>query len=252
MISTVIVTFNEAEKLSDCLNSVKDFSDEIVIIDLGSTDHTPDLARKYQAKIFHHQWVEYVELVRNFAIAKAGGDWILVLDPDEKITEALKNKLKEIISENKYTAVNIPRKNIFFGRWIAHTNWWPDRHIRFFKKGKVSWSNQLHSYPRAEGNILQLEIKEELAIIHFGYDSIAEFISRQNRYSEVEARNLYKAGVRFSWWLIFWRPAREFLVRFIKHRGFLDGFYGFALTYLMMVYQLQLMVKLWELQRTQK
>jgi len=88
--------------------------------------------------------------------------------------------------------------------------------------------------------------------VHFGYDSIAEFLNRQNRYSDIEAENLVANKVKFSWILFLWKPIREFLVRYIRHFGFLDGFYGFALTVLMMVYQLQVMIKLWELERQKK
>ena len=249
MISTVIVTFNEEKKLVNCLMSVKDFSDEIVIVDLGSTDHTLDIAKKYQAKIFHHHWVDYVEKVRNFAISKTSGEWILILDPDEIITDKLKIKLKEVTKLKDYSAVNIPRKNIFFGRWIAHTNWWPDRHIRFFKKGKVKWLEKIHSYPEVDGKLIDLPADPELAIIHFGYDNLSQFLERQNRYSTIEAEQRFRSGERFFWPNLFWKPSREFLVRFIKHAAFLDGFYGLALTFLMMIYQLEMMVKLWELDR---
>lgn len=249
MISTVIVTYNEGDKLKDCLKSLMGKVDEIVIVDLGSTDKTLQVAKEFKANIYTHQRVEYVELIRDFAISKAKGDWILVLDPDERITPALWDRLKYVVQEDKYSAVNIPRKNIFFGSWIAHTNWWPDKHVRFFMKGKVKWGDKIHHYPLVEGNILNLPAKEELAIEHHGYSSVEQFINRQNRYSQIEALNLYQSGERFSWLNFFHRPFREFLVRFIKHRGFLDGFYGFALTYLMMVYQLQVAIALWELER---
>lgn len=246
MISVVVTTFNEAEKLISCLESVKNFADEIVIIDLGSSDNVKEVCEKFKARIYYHKRVGYVETVRNYATDMAKGDWILVLDPDEQIHEELKNKLKEISKQKKYQAVNIPRKNIFFGKWISHTNWWPDRHVRFFKKGKVKWSDKIHDYPVVDGELIELEEREELAIIHNGYKSVNEFLSRQNRYSSIEAENMFKDGVRFSWILFFWKPTREFLVRFIKHFGFLDGFIGFVLTDLMMVYQLQVMIKLWE------
>ena len=152
----------------------------------------------------------------------------------------------------KYQAVNIPRKNIFFGRWIKHTNWWPDYHVRFFKKGKVRWSNQIHQYPKVEGKIFNLPPFGDFAIIHNGYSSVWEFIDSQNRYSTIEAENLYQKGMRFSWANFFWKPLREFLVRFIRHLGFLDGFHGFILTFLMMIYQLQVMIKLWENERKVK
>lgn len=249
MISTVVICFNEAEKLTKCLESAEDFSDELIVVDLGSEDDSLGVARKFGAKIFHHQFVPFVELVRDYAIEKAGGDWILVLDPDEQITVALKEKFKEVMEKDQFAAINIPRKNIFFGKWISHTNWWPDRHIRFFKKGKVSWSDKIHSYPLVEGEALNLEAREDLAILHLGYQSINEFILRQIRYSGIEAKSLHEGGVRFSWSSFFWKPTREFLVRFLRHRGFLDGFYGLALTILMMIYQMAILVKIWELEK---
>lgn len=249
MISAVLVCFNEEKKLDKCLSSLKDFADEIVVLDLGSTDKSLAICEKYNAKIFKHEFVPFVELVRNFAISRATGDWVLVLDPDEVIRDNLKDTLKQIILKEKYTAVNIPRKNIFFGKWIAHSNWWPDKHVRFFKNGFVKWSEKIHQYPEVSGDVLNLEAKEDLAIEHFGYQSISEFMDRQNRYSTIEAENLYARGVRFSWKYFFWKSCREFLVRFIKHLGFLDGFYGFALTYLMMIYQLKVMVKIWEMEQ---
>lgn len=246
MISVVSVSFNEAEKLDKCLSSAYKFADEIIIIELGAIDSTDAIAKKYHARLYKQKFVPYVELIRNFAISKTKGNWILILDPDEMITLQLADELKKISQDGGFDAVNIPRKNIFFGRWIKHTNWWPDRHIRFFKKGKVEWSNKIHSYPKVEGKTLDLEAKGELAILHYGYKSISEFLDRQNRYSSIEARNLYMEGVKFSWGAFFWKPMREFFVRFIKHSGFLDGFYGFALTFFMMVYQLEVMIKLWE------
>lgn len=249
MISAVLVCLNEAEKLKRCLQSLVDFADEIIVLDLGSTDESMDIAKKYHAKIFQHSPVPVVEEVRNYAISKASGDWILVLDPDEFLSDKLKEKLKQISSSSEFAAVNVPRKNIFFGHWIAHTNWWPDRHIRFFQKERVNWKSIIHSYPEVKGKVLNLAAEESLAIVHFGYETLNEFMDRQNRYSGIEAKNLYDSEIRFSWGNFFWKPTRECLVRFIRHFGFLDGFYGFALTFLMMVYQLEVMVKLRELEQ---
>src|SRR3989338_11238877 len=183
MISTVVVCFNEAEKLQKCLKSATGFADELVVVDLDSSDASIEVANKFGAKVFHHQFVPFVELVRDYAIAKTSGDWVLVLDSDEEIGKNLKEKLKEVVKKQKFTAVNIPRKNIFFGKWIKHTNWWPDRHIRFFKKYNIKWSDKIHSYPKVTGQVLNLKASEEYALTHFGYDSIKQFIEKQNRYS---------------------------------------------------------------------
>lgn len=244
MISVVVVTYNEGELLRDCLESVKE-ADEIVIVDLGSKDATLKIAKEFNVKVFSHRRIEYVEQVRDFAVSKASGEWILVLDPDERVGIDLWRKLKSISEEGKYTAVNIPRKNIFFGKWISHTNWWPDKHVRFFKKGSLSWSG-IHIYPKVLGEVLELPEDENLVIIHYGYNSISDFIERQNRYAEIESEDLYKRGIKFDWPKFFWWPTRVFLVRFIKHKGFLDGIYGFILTYLMMIYKITVAIKLWE------
>jgi len=252
MISAVIVTYNEEGFLKDCLESVIGNCEEIVVVDLGSHDDTLKIAKTFQAKIFNHEWVEYVEKVRDFAVSKAEGDYVLVLDPDERMSPNLWQALKGVAGEKKFVAVNIPRKNIFFGRFIAHTNWWPDRHVRFFKKGKVKWEDKIHFYPKVDGEVYNLPAKEDLAIIHFGYSSVGQFIDRQSRYGVIKAQNLYDLGVRFSWMSFFWNPTREFLVRYIRHLGFLDGFYGFALSFLMMVYQMEVMIKLWELEKNKQ
>ncbi len=250
MISTVVVTYNAGDLLKGCLQSVKGVG-EIIVVDLGSTDNTLKIAEDFGAKIFNHSKVDYVEKIRDFAVLKASGDWILVLDPDERMSPFLWNQLKNVIGEDKYVAVNIPRKNVFFGKWIAHTNWWPDRHVRFFKNGRVKWDDKIHFYPKVDGRILNLPASENIAIVHFGYQNIEQFINRQSRYSVVLAQNLFDSGVRFSWISFFWNPLREFLVRYIRHLGFLDGFYGFALTYLMMIYQIEVAIKLWELEQKQ-
>lgn len=249
-ISAVIVTYNEEEKLAGCLESISKLADEVVIVDLGSKDKTLEIAKKINAKIFHHAHVPYVESVRNYSVSKAGGDWVLVLDPDERVQESLAVKLRGIANEGKDDVVNVPRKNMIFGKWLKHTNCWPDKHTRFFKKGKVSWTERIHLYPRIEGKLLDLPAKEEWAIIHHNYSSIKEFMERQNRYTDISAQNRYQAGERFNWFNFFWKPARLFIQRFIRHAGFLDGFQGLAFSYLTMIYQLVEEVKLWEKQHT--
>lgn len=252
MISAVIVNYNQSEKLIKCIQSVRGLADEILVIDLESDDDSVEMVRKEGARVISHQRVEYVELIRDFSISQSKGEWILILDPDEIVKEKLKDKLKVLTGQSDYVAINIPRKNIFFDKWISHTNWWPDRHIRFFKKDAVRWDKKIHSYPIVNGQVLNLPQDEKLAIEHFGYDNIADFIKRQNKYSSIDAKNRFDKGIRFNWALFLWWPTREFLARFIKHKGFLDGLIGFFLTFLMMFYQLSVAIKLWEMEKSEQ
>src|SRR4030042_5579302 len=253
MISAVIASNCESEILKYCLSSIYGFADEIIVFNTGGSDtKLENLVQKYNLTEFKHKKVPYIELMRNEMITEASGDWILILDPDEQLPEKLKNLLKIISSEDKFDAVNIPRKNIIFGKWIKHTNWWPDKQIRFFKKGKLRWMNKIHSYPVCKGNLFQVPSKEDLAIVHYQYKDIFEFIQKQNRYSSAEALNLYEKGEKSSLVNLFWWPLRQFLTRFIKHGGFFDGFYGLVLTYLMMIYKISVWVKLWQWQNIKK
>ncbi len=241
MISGVIVTHNSQNEILDCLESLNSFVDEIVVLDLDSGDLTVEVATKNKARVISHKPVEFVELVRQEAINLATHEWIVLLDPDERLSPGIKAELKRIAAENKFDAVNIPRKNIFFGNWIKHTNFWPDRQIRFFKKSNIVWSNKIHSYPKINGIILDLAAKEEWAIEHYGYNNFSEFFERQNRYSTVEAQS---GNYRFV--NLIWKPLREFLVRFVKHHGYKDGFLGVSLVYSLMITQLMIQIKLWE------
>ena len=170
-ISVVVNTWNEEENIRRCLSSVK-WADEIVVVDMHSTDKTVEIARKFGAKVFFHQYTGYVEPARNFALRCAQGKYILVLDADETTPATLARKLKKIAKENKFDFVRIPRKNIIFGKWIKHSRWWPDYNIRFFKKGKVTWSDKIHSVPLIRGKGKDLEAKEVNAIVHYHYQSI--------------------------------------------------------------------------------
>jgi len=237
-VSVVIVVFNEAIKLRDCLKSIEDFAEEIVVIDIGTETGIADLTKDFGGKYLRRGFVSYVELIRDFSISQTSGEWVLILDPDEQLTESLKTKLKELAIDGEYSVINIPRKNIFGGQWIAHTNFWPDRQIRFFKRGAVSWPKIIHTYPKIIGKVYDLPATEENVLLHFGYDNFNQFLDRQRRYSNIEAANLYERGRRFSIFQIFWQPLREFLVRFVKHQGYLDGWWGVGLVLGLMYYRI--------------
>lgn len=241
MISAVLINYNEAKVLRRCLDSLKDFVFEIVIVDLGSIDDSQQIFDDFKVKVYSHDWVPYADPIRNFAISKAKGDWILMLDPDEQLSEGLKKRLNQFIHSNEskqFVAVNIPFKNIFFNKWISHTNFWPDKHVRFFKKGYLKWQDQVHTYPEVNGQILELPAVENLSIIHQSYKTWTQFVQKQVKYAKSEADNRQKKGEGFSLFRLIWLPVREFLARFIKHQGYLDGWNGLFLVSVLMCYHI--------------
>lgn len=246
-ISVVINTLNEEGNLPRALASVKGFADEIIVVDMHSDDSTVEIAKKFGAKVFSHERTNYVEPARNYAISKATGDWIFILDADEELPLHLKSYLKKITtSEDSKDYYRIPRKNIIFGKWIEHTNWWPDYNIRFFKKGKVLWNEIIHSVPMTEGNGIDLKSSEEYAIVHHNYISLTQFIERMNRYTTVQARDMRKSGKHFEWQSVLARPISEFLSRYFQAEGYKDGVHGLALSCFQAFSELVTVLKLWE------
>ncbi len=246
MISAVVAVVDEVGQLRRCLESVKTWVDEIVVISLKPSLDLIEIANNYSAKVINHPFVDHVEEIREFSISHASGDWVLILDPDEEVSPDLSKELVKVANKPSVVAINIPRKNIFFGKWIAHSNYWPDRQIRFIKKKHVKWPKIIHAYPDIDGQVIDLPPRPSLALMHYGYASFSDFYSRQNRYSSVRANELFNSGQRFSVLQFVWQPLREFLVRYIKHLGFLDGYAGLFVVYSLMIYQLSIQVKLWQ------
>lgn len=245
-ISVVVNTFNEEKNISRCLESVKNFANELIVVDMHSTDKTVEMAKKYGVKVFQHDYTRYVEPARNFALTKAGGDWILVIDADEELPLTLAEKLKGIAQENKVDYVEIPRKNIIFGKWIKHSFWWPDYNVRFFKKGMVIWGEKIHSRPMVHGKGSRLEAKEEQALIHYNYQTISQYLERNNRYSEIKAEELVKEDYHFSLQDLVKKPADEFLSRFFAGEGYKDGLHGLSLAILQSFVEFLIYLKVWE------
>lgn len=246
-LSVVINTFNEEKNIANAIKSV-DFADEILICDMYSDDDTAVIAKKLGAKIIFHKRVGFVEPARNFAISRAEGDWVLILDADEEIPESLKEKIQEVISkESVVTFVEIPRQNIIFGKAMKASLWWPDYHIRLFKKNAVTWGNKIHSKPKTEGQGLRLPEQERLAIKHNHYDTVSQFIQRMDRYTTIQAKEIKESGYEFDWKDLISKPLGEFLSRYFAGRGFEDGLHGLALSFLQAFSHFVMYLKVWEL-----
>lgn len=244
-ISAVVNTRNEAENIFECLKSLQ-FCDEIVVVDMESTDNTKEIAREFTDRIYDHQVVGYVEPARNFAIGKALGDWIFIVDADERVPKTLGAKLIQIADENKVDFVRIPRQNLVFGQWLRHSRWWPDHNIRFFKKGAVEWQDKIHSVPVTYGTGLTLPDEPILALEHHHYRSINEYFTRALRYSSQQAKELIESGYKFDPSDVITKPVGEFLSRFFAGEGYKDGLHGLVMAFLQFFSILLVYLKVWQ------
>lgn len=245
-ISAVLVVRNEENNLPRCLASVS-WVNEIVVVDMESTDGTVAVAKKFTDKIFSHPQVGFADPARNFAIEKASYPWILMIDADEEVPSSLAKKLKELAEvPGGFDFFRVPRKNIIFGKWLRHSRWWPDHIIRFFKKGSVNFLPTVHGVPLTKGLGKDLPEGEEYAIIHHNYQTVSQFLERLNRYTGEQVKELAGKGYRFKWQDLIAKPTAEFLSRFFAGSGYKDGIHGLALAFLQAFSEIVLYLKLWE------
>ncbi len=223
-ISVIITSFNDQENIKEAVESAKLLSPNIEVYDLGSKDKTAAVAKKFGAKVINHKFVEYVELIREETVKKALGDWVFLLDTDERITAELAAEVKKAIKANKYTYYKIPRKNIF-GRkkWLKHGGWWPDYQIRLINKNYFkTWPKVIHSTPVIEGDVGYLH----QPFIHYFHGDLQQMVEKTIRFEDIESELLFKAGREVNTLTFFRKFLGELWRRMFGKLGFLDGTIG--------------------------
>lgn len=247
-ISVVISAYNEERLLEDCLVSVQDFADEIIVVDNSSTDRTKEIAKKFTKKVFTQKNdPTSIDLQKNFGFGKATNEWILSLDADERLTPELSKEIIEVLRKNpsEINGYRIPRKNIIFGKWIEHSLWWPDYQVRLFRKEKGQYAaEKVHQQLQVQGEVGTM--KE--AFLHENYQSISQYLQKMDRYTENEAKALLKDNVHMHWIDMLRLPVRDFLKTFFLQKGYKDGLHGLVLSILQSGYSFLVVTKVWEKQ----
>jgi glycosyltransferase involved in cell wall biosynthesis len=243
-VSVVISAFNEEVKIEKCLQSLKNFADEIILIDNSSTDDTVKIAKKYTDNIFSRENNPMLNVNKNFGFTKASNEWILSLDADEIITEELASEIKDIKETNDVNGYYIPRKNIIFGKWIRHTGWYPDYQLRLFRKDKGKFAEkQVHEMISLDGVTKNLSNP----MLHMNYENISQFLNKMVRtYTVSEAENLRSQGYKYNALDLFKMPLSEFIKRYFAERGYRDGMHGLVLSLLQGFYHFVVFLRLWE------
>lgn len=245
-LSVVITTWNEAKNLPRSVGSVKNIADEIIVVDTESTDNTVAVAKKLGCKVFSHPNTQIVEPVRNYSIQQASGDWILLLDADEEVSDTLAQEIKQLISENKVDYCRIPRQNILFNKWIKSSHWWPDYVYRLFRKGCIVWDSKIHSIPQTRGIGFDFPVSSKTSLIHHNYQSIGQYLFRMDRYTNIQAEELGKRQENFHWTQLISKPVSEFLNQYFAREGYKEGIHGLVLSLLQSYSELVVYLKLWE------
>ncbi len=229
-LSICLVVRDAASLLPACLASFQDLSSDIVVVvDDRTVDTSLAVASRLATRAVTRKFTDFASQ-KNFALSLSRHDWNLFVDADERLTPALVSEIRQALSPPDCDAYFIPRLNYIFSRPIYHTNWDPqnDSHIWLFKKSVCTWAGSVHEEVVVQGLAGRLRHPK----IHQAYASVEDFISKLNLYTSLETRAK--------------NPLAEFLRRYVWHLGFLDGWHGLFLSYLMVIYHLSARVKLWQ------
>jgi (heptosyl)LPS beta-1,4-glucosyltransferase len=234
-IIAAILTKNEARHIGDCLKSVQ-WADAVILEDSFSSDSTVEIARELGATIFQSQFVNFA-VARERALDNARqlkGEWILFIDADERVTPELAEEIRRVAQADGPVGWWVPRYNIMWGHTMRGGGWYPDCQLRFMRVDAAHYDpeRQVHEIVILDGP--EAYLKEHL--IHYNYDSLAQFKLKQSRYLDFEAKILKEKGIRARPWTYLTMPLREFHRRYVLLGGYKDGWVGLQVCGLMSWY----------------
>lgn len=225
-LSVCTITLNEERDLPRALDSVRGVADEIVVVDCGSKDRTPAIARERGASVFERAWTSYDEQW-NFAASSASNEWIFVLAADEELSPELRASLLEWKQRQpQFPVYEMARRAWYLGAWIKHCGWYPDYQRRLYRRDAARFAGIIHEVLQFEGQPGRLRGD----LLHYTMNSFAEHEDKVERYTTLAAQQMYDAGKR-SWRAAMWlaTPWTCFST-FVLRGGFLDGHRGWLIS----------------------
>lgn len=222
-VSAVLIAQDVAGQIPECLASVR-FCDEILVVDSGSTDGTPELAEQLGARVIRSHWRGYGPQKR-FAVSQAANEWVLCVDTDERVTPELANAIDTALAarDAPAAAYRFARCNRFMGRYLRHGEGYPDWSLRLFDRRRSAWSDDaVHEKVIVDGPVRTLAGD----LLHDSAESLESYLDKQNRYTTLAARMALDRGERPSTFRMLASPLVRFVKFYFVRLGFLDGLPG--------------------------
>jgi glycosyltransferase involved in cell wall biosynthesis len=246
-ISVCIVCRNEADKLVDCLESVR-WADEVLVMDLDSRDESASVAARYGARVVPHAAVPIVELVRNEIADEATGDWILALDPDERVTAGLAGELRAASTRDDIDVVTVPVMNYDFGHPAATPLHRYDPKPRMYRRAVVRWPTEPNELPRLDPRRLHaVPARDELVLVHDRNRTVVEALERVLRYAPAEAEALLASGETFTARKMLRRAGSKAYKQFVLARSLEEGVPGLVRAFVLASFHFYVWACLWQL-----
>ena len=238
-LSALVLSKNVEEKLPDCLASLA-CVDEIVVVDDESSDATRAIAERAGARVLVRRLEGFAEQ-RNAGLLLCSGEWVLVVDADERVTPALRAEIAKAIAEpGERVGFRLPRRNHLMGRWMRGCGWYPDYVVRLFRRVGARYVGNVHERPLLAGPLGRLRSP----LLHFTYDSLEEYAAKMDRYSTMAAAERWAAGRRAHLLDLLLRPPLVFVKLYLLRLGVLDGESGLVVSVMSAHYAFQKVAKL--------
>ena len=231
-ISVAMIVKNESQDLAKCLETVKDWVNEIVILDSGSTDNTKEIALSYGAKFYENtDWPGFGKQ-RQLAQQFVTSDYVLWLDADERVTPALRESILNAVAQDRANTVyQLPRVSEVFGRAIRHSGWYPDYVVRLYRTNYAQYGDELvHEKVHYPAGTKVEKLTGDLE--HFTYKSIHHYLVKSAGYGKAWADQRQAKGKKATLFQGVTHALSCFLKMYVFRAGFLDGKQGFLLAVL--------------------
>ncbi|MGV8927435.1 MAG: glycosyltransferase family 2 protein [Ewingella sp.] len=244
-LSVVLIVRNEAELLTDCLSSIS-WADEIIVLDSGSTDATEEISRRFGAKFYQNTDWQGFGKQRQLAQRYATGDVILMIDADERVSPELRQSIESVLQNaDKNRVYSLGRLNLFLGRFMRHSGWYPDRVNRLYNATHFRYNDDLVHESLSIGTAEIVPLKGDL--LHLTCCKLFDFQRKQLNYAEAWAKQRHQQGRRCSFFSIISHTLGAFFKTWILRTGFLDGKQGLILAGVNAQYTFNKYAALWAL-----
>jgi len=246
MLSAIVITYNEADRIEDCIRSLS-FCDEVLVVDSHSTDGTRELSVALGARVIERDWPGY-RSQKEFALRAAQSDFVLCLDADERVTPSLRVEIEALRDAGfpRHAGWNMPTLLYYFGKFMRFGLAYPDRRLRLIDRRRGKWGGEeIHEHLEVSGSIGQLKGPLE----HYAYRSLTHQIAKLERYADLMARAKYARGKRCGVFKILFRSFWRFFSGYVLRLGFLDGWRGLIISLVEANYVRQKYLKLFLLSR---
>lgn len=246
-ISLVIITLNEEKNIERCIKSVLDVADEIVVLDSLSNDKTKEICLKYPVRFIEQPFLGYIEQ-KNKALEFATYPHVLSLDADEALSDELKASILKVKENWQFDGYYCNRLTNFCGKWIHHTDWYPDKKLRLFDKRKGRWSGiNPHDKYSLQPGCSESFLKGDL--LHYSFPTINQHMEVMKKFTTIMAKEGFEKGKKANFMALVISPFWKFLKSYFFRLGFLDGYYGFVVSIISAYATFMKYVKIKELQQ---